>query len=928
MTPSSLSALLDELPGSLGAPLDHADQSSGDLGAWLARAAGRPAFQLWGKAHPGQAWPAHPLLCHMLDVAAVAARLLTRVLPAPLVTRLLVLHPDPACALRHLLLVIALHDLGKATPAFQSKVDPIFAALRPLGFDASPESNDRHHGDAGLLPVSDALGAVGFSPEVALQLSRAVTAHHGQFPTNLNIRPAGQRQMGKLPRWAEARRQIVREMEDLFFSGLTERGPVGTAPLEHAHVLLLAGLTSVADWLGSMSEVFRYEAPPTSLCAYWSLALTRADLALARAGLLPRAEREYRGFSALFPELSPWPLHETSEAIASSLSGPSLMIVEAPMGEGKTEAALFVADASAARGDTQGLYIGLPTQATANQMFGRVRAFLAKSYPGERLNLLLAHGEASLVEQFEKLRLAAVYDPPTGLRPGSSREGAVRAEGWFLSRKRALLADHAVGTIDQALLSVLRVPHNFVRLYGLAGKTVILDEVHAYDTYTGTLLDRLLEWLAAVGASVVLLSATLPRHRREAFLRAYARGRGADSGAPPAVAYPRITSVSAGHPGARTFQPRGKQVSVQLSWNSPEVEAIVEQALDAIQEGGCVGCIFNTVSRAQQAFDLVRTRRPDIEHRLQLHARLLPDARNAREQLLESWLGPERRTKARPGRAIVIGTQVLEQSLDIDFDLLFTDIAPVDLVLQRAGRLFRHDRSNRSGHHPRPRLVVARPAPGQESDLDDLAAIYPELLVRRTLEILDGREEIVLPADIEPLVEAVYDQTQIPEPGDPLFDAYLAHQGATRADANLAAQKEIPGPTTEDDIFGDLRVFLDEDDDPALHQQLRASTRLGRPSIELVCLGQTPEGLVTLADRLPIDLGVEPDRSTTSRLVRSSIGVSRPSVVRALTAQQAPKSWQGSALLRYRRPVVFEGARATVGGVQLCLDPDLGLVFS
>lgn len=893
---------------------------------WLRSSLGRPAFELWGKAHPREdGWPAHPLLCHMMDVAAVAAVLVATVLPEALVARLLALHPDPGTAFRLLLFVIATHDLGKATPAFQSKVATLFDELRLRGFDASPpDKRDLHHGDIGLLPLSKVLIGLGFSRTQAIALARAVTAHHGQFPTNLAAYPrAGHepRQLGKNPRWQQAREQIVQELLSLFGGGDELKAPEGELAQDHGFIMILAGLTSVADWLGSMDTVFTYEAPPPDLRGYWTTALERAHLALETAGIRPVEQVPSRSFTQLFPEHSPWPLHLAAEQVAGQLRGPSLVVIEAPMGEGKTEASLLLGNAAEARADATGFYVGLPTQATANQMLGRVQTFLARTHAGEKVTLLLAHGEAALVERFQKLRLAAIYNKI------SSAEGSVRAEGWFLSKKRVLLAAHAVGTIDQALLSVMRVPHGFVRLFGLAGKTVILDEIHAYDTYTSTLLEELLGWLAAVGASVVLLSATLPRSKKDALVQAYQRGLGVPSAPPPEAPYPRLTFTSAGGTDALRFSPRGKATVPSLEWAQPEVEQVVEQALAAIEGGGCVGCIFNTVARAQRAFNHLRTTRPELENTLLLHARLLPVDRNQREQTLERWLGPEHRTKARPAKAVVIGTQVLEQSLDVDFDVLFTDLAPVDLILQRAGRLFRHERGNRAPARTAPRLIVLRPEEESRRDLEEIAIMYPEILLRHTLDALRDRSFIHLPDDIETLVELVYQQAAGSPPEDPYKEAFQEHQGVRYSQEIQARQKVIPSPTDEDDIYGALQVFLEDDDDPLLHQQLRAATRLGDPSVDLICIERLPSGQLSLGDGLPFDLDAEPDNATTLRLVRRSIGVSRVSIVRALQSGEHG-AWKKSAILRHRRPVIFEGGRTTVGGTSLLLDPELGLVFN
>lgn len=891
---------------------------------WLDRAEHRPAWLLWGKARPLGACPAHPLLCHMADVAAVAGRLLTRTLPRSVRTRLLTLDGlSETEALRFILLVVALHDFGKASPAFQTFADSLRAELSRRGLDLD-SLNGTHHSTSGVLLVQEALAALGAEAGVALSLARAVTAHHGEFPTDASIMPlrnSAPREQGTSPLWAQARQGVVEELRALF---RVERVPT-VESLDHAFVVLLAGLTSVADWIGSMQEVFEYEPPQPALGGYWPTALARADLALERVGMRATTAPSFRSFGSLFPALSPWPLHEAAEAIARRMDSPSLVIVEAPMGEGKTEAALLLAEAAAAKVGSNGLYVGLPTQATANQMFGRVKRFLDEARGDEHHNLLLAHGESSLVPAFRQIQLPGVYDPQdAGL-------GSVRAEAWFNeSKKRALLGTHAVGTIDQALLGVMRVPHAFVRMFGLAGKTVVLDEVHAYDTYTGSLLERLIEWLAAAGTTVVLLSATLPSPRRAALVKAYRSGAGLPLHAADECPYPRITTTSSRGTITTSFRPRGASVSVVLEHRPDDISAAAHAVVEAAREGGCIGWICNTVARAQAACEAVRTLAPEID-RLLIHARLLPDDRLAREQQLECWLGPESRTRARPERCIVIGTQVLEQSLDVDFDLLFTDVAPIDLVLQRAGRLHRHARTNRHPARPAPRLVVVRPEGSwSEAKLDQVAVVYAELLVRRTLRALETRDRITLPDDIEPLVEAVYSDA-VPPADDQLFGAFIEHYGGKAAERGQAVQRLMPRPTVEDDPFGDLQIYMGEDEDPAIHAALRAVTRLGPPSLEIVCLElRGPSVVVGDEDPKPFDLGAPPDRALVSRLVRRSISVTMPTLVRTLISDTAarPASWERNALLRYRRIVFFEEDRADVGNIHLRLEPELGLCIT
>ncbi|MDP3277361.1 MAG: CRISPR-associated helicase Cas3' [Deltaproteobacteria bacterium] len=915
-------ALLD----GLGVAMTESPREASTPEAWLAAAHNRPQWLLWGKAKPTGVCPAHPMMSHMLDVAAVAAVMLTRTLAPSLRRRLLsAVDGDESQALRTLLFVIALHDLGKASPAFQTKVAWAETLLPTHGFDLNAPRDARHHGDLGYCLLLDVLVARGATASTARALARAVAAHHGQFPTDSQYaKGVAARERGKAPHWQTSRDVIVSEFADFF-----EITTLPTFTFDHAWVALLAGLTSVADWVGSMDEVFVYETAPQSLKSYWPRALARAEIALARAGFSEHEERPSEStFSGLFPSYSPWPLHTEADRIAGTLDAPSLVLIEAPMGEGKTEAALVLANASAARVQTHGLYFGLPTQATANQILGRLQEFLTRTR--KHSTLVLAHGEADLNERFTKL--SAVYDPSDTL--GGERADGVRAQRWFLSKKRTLLAEYGVGTIDQTLLSVMRTGHLFVRLFGLASKTVILDEVHAYDTYTGTLLDRLLAWLGALGATVVLLSATLPSSRRRELVRAYRLGAGASpvdlTHEPPVVSYPRITTASAHSLSEHTFAPRGEPVAVTLARVDDDLNDIAQTVRNTVQtQGGCIGWICNTVARAQAAYEALGTLE-DVTVLL-MHARLLPEDRAARERALEAMLGPEKPSVSRPTRCVVIGTQVLEQSLDIDFDWLVTDVAPIDLLLQRAGRLQRHRRSNRNTHYPTPKLTLAAPSGHwAKVSLRGLAGVYAEAIVRQTLRVLEGRQTVTLPDDIEPLVEQVYLHA-LPPSTDPLHEVFVAFEGEQRAANQDARKRLIPLPTDEDDLYGSLQVHFDDSDDPTLHEQLRAVTRSGPPSVDIVCLVQRGESLFAdEACTVPVSLDKEPDRALTRALVRRTIGVSRPALVSKLLhdASAAPEPWKRNALLRFRRVVAFADGVAVVGSTRLVLDPVLGLCLS
>ncbi|MGK4007543.1 CRISPR-associated endonuclease Cas3'' [Sorangium sp. So ce1036] len=416
-------------------------------------------WQLWGKADPARAreggpdW--HPLLCHVLDVVACAERLLLHVRPDRLDALAASLTLPRDAALPWILFFVALHDLGKATPPFQKKVPSRTAALQDMKLDFP--ARDEPHGTLSAVLVRRALTDRGVPKGLARWIARAVGAHHGEFtplealnrlglPTG--VLPSGY--AGNAPLWDLLRAQLVQALEAA--CGLDPSTPRPALPSDltarHAFVADLAGLTTVADWLGSNAEVFTYVEPPASPADYRTLARKRAACAVDGAGWRRPPQPPARTFRDLFDK-APWPLHEAVEALLPSLDGPSLVLVEAPMGEGKTEAALTIFDNLAARGAT-GLYFALPTQATSNQIFGRVERFVRAAFPGEAHGLHLVHGDAGLSERYDALKERAfAMRSVDGVARG---DGGPVADAWFTRSKRALLAPLAVGTVDQALL--------------------------------------------------------------------------------------------------------------------------------------------------------------------------------------------------------------------------------------------------------------------------------------------------------------------------------------------------------------------------------------------------------------------------------------------------------------------------------------------
>lgn len=888
-------------------------------------------WQAWGKADPaeptiGPTW--HPLLCHLLDVAACARIVVTAVFPARLSAFASAFGIADEDALAWTLLVVALHDLGKLTPAFQGKVAERREALRALGLDF-PESREPH-GSLATVLARPHLERLGCPTRLARGLAAAVAAHHGDFATTIKVQELSDdpgRAVGRNSLWEALRRSLVDTLADIF--GVTQaaapslpREPVA----RHALYADLAGLVTVADWVGSDEAMFAYAEPPADARTYFEHALHVARGALGETGFRPPPRPRPRSFVEIFAR-SPWPLHDAMARLEPHVTPGSLVIVEAPMGEGKTEAALLLDDALAARG-AAGLYFALPTQATANQLLGRVARYLAAAFPGERHELHLVHGGAGLSSRYDELKRRAFRARSVGdVARAEGDEGPV-ADAWFARPKRALLAPIAVGTVDQALLGVLRSRHHFLRLHGLAHKVVVVDEVHAYDTFTSDVLTRLCEWLRAMGSTVVLLSATLASPQRTKLLTAY--GAAEPDAAP---AYPRLTLVQGGRVRSESFAPRRPGADVVVEWKD---EAGLPSAVaDAASGGGCIGWIVNTVARAQATYLALRRMRDsgelaaDVELSL-LHARLPFAAREERERAAERAFGPD--GTHRPRAAIVVGTQVLEQSLDLDFDLMVTDLAPVDLVLQRAGRLHRHDRGPRA--HGRC-LWIARPDGVERHEGPTFgvgARIYEEAILLRSFHALATHDRFSLPSDIEPLVESVYaprDDAALAAPvRERLARLDRERDERRRADEQNANRRALQAPC-EHNPFGDFSARYDEDD-PRVHADLRAITRLGDPSVAVVPVVRRGDRFALAADSSSaLDLSQrELPAADVRALARQALSVSHRAVVRELLRQNPPGCFQRSGHLRHHRLLVLdETGGATIGETAVRLDPELGLVI-
>lgn len=712
----------------------------------------------WGKADPQAATAGrdhHTVLGHSLDVAACAF-----VLVEQHATLRAQLSAGSGIAVENapstFAAVCALHDIGKFDTRFQRKAPNIADVLRPASAGVFQGKYD--HGTEGFRQIEDddtecELARSLLGPH-ALAILRAVCGHHGVLPSRDEPDPS----RSKLPRQlraqdVEARRIFMGRVVAFFAAGGASL-PWQTQ-LDGTVVQRLGGLCAVADWLGSNVEDFPYSPGPIGdIAGYWERAHACAERACGRAGLL-RAATSDAGFAELFPDYSPRDVQLLTEQVPTDV--PALVIVEAEMGKGKTEAALSLAAGFLANHAADGLTVALPTMATSNAMFRRVEEVVPRLFPRGEVQLALAHSRASRQPAFQRL-----VQRPLRARDTDAPEASVSCARWLLNRKRVLLAQVGVGTIDQALQAALVVRHQFVRMFGLSRNVVIIDEVHAYDAYMEVLLDHLLQWLGALRVPVLLLSATLPSARRAALAAAW-RGVDAEgSGDVPVAArdakYPLVTVATQSGTSALWASSRPASRSVALEYlprvgdERAHVATVVERLIAHARRGARVAWIRNTVREAQRAFGALAAKGRDVEFVL-FHARYRACDRSIIEQSVLDRFGKD----APEGGRILIATQVVEQSLDLDFDELHSDLAPIDLLFQRTGRLHRHER-RRPGGLERPRLVVHGPASADAAALrfGPSRYVYDPGTLWLADRALRTRSHLDFPADIRPLVEDAY----------------------------------------------------------------------------------------------------------------------------------------------------------------------------
>lgn len=890
-----------------------------------------PLQALWAKSDASGEW--HSLVGHLLDAGAVGELIWDEFL-AP-ATRSRLNEAARGQGRDVLILCCALHDLGKATPVFQAKVEPLGGRVAATGLTMTAPDRvtlrDRPHARAGAYLLMQWLRE---RDAAALDWTAAlIQGHHGRHEPAKDWRKRSVRGDGDAA-WAAVQRELADHMVEQF--GIDPASLAGPIP-SRAVQLALAGHVVMADWIASCSLFPGDGGEPVGLEG----ARRRARAAWSALGFAPGLQPErlagQRPLSR-FGVAEPRPVQRLCVEVAAAEAAPGLSILEAPMGEGKTEAGLAMAEVLAQRFGCNGVLFAMPTQGTTDAMYERFCVWAQAV--DSKVPVSLLHGKAMLNETW-RARQAAATTPM--VRAGMDSYGmpvifdeeeieSDRAvPDWLLGRHRSLLSHLIVCTIDQVLYAATRTKFVSLRHAGLSGKVLIIDEVHSYDVYMSAFLDDLLTWCAAGGVPVVLMSATLAPSLRRRLVCAYRQGLGE---AAPMVedaqlGYPRLTAVSreaARAVEARAYRP-DLDVDVEVAQGDPDdLVSVASRLVSETEEGGCVLAILDTVARAQALYALVKESGVDATL---LHGRLTTAARAATTARLVDALGAQRTLRSgRPSRHVIVATQIAEQSFDVDADLLFTDIAPMDLLLQRVGRLHRHQRpsDDRPAGMRRPRVVVlgTRLGGGAPEFAAGPMAVYGPRALLRTAEELQGIARWSIPSQVPGLVARAYREEPLPEAWHEAYATLLAEE---RADTESRASRAREFTLTSDraqrvDLAGLHYLAVHGSDDEA------ATVRDAESSRDVALVVQTAAGYRSLGG---IDLGPNGERCSSVSVARAVWGDTvrlRDSGQMQWVRELPPLAgWKDLPLVGRLPALLLGDDLASLEHPEISYDPELGLLI-
>ncbi|MGW2786661.1 CRISPR-associated helicase Cas3' [Streptomyces populi] len=922
----------------------------------------------------------YPLLFHMLDVAAIAGEVWDRFLTDGqrklIAAGMRVLQSEA----RSLVMFYAgLHDLGKLSQFQEHEAYPWARMSEVLRTDTDGWHRIPHE-RASMHSVLQLLREAGYAADTSdspgVRVAQILGGHHGRF-LQVDIDGAAKTSRVNLAlggeRWQDLRRRYFALVRHL--TGATTVPPQVSVPA----AVLMTGVGVIADRLASQRHYWlpKAQAPAFSAGEHYAQALKDAPALLDQSGLprvvLPPASftRVHRGLAAP-NELQASLIRQLTLAVGEK--GPGIAVITDATGGGKTAAALEAARIFNTSGDTAGIAWLLPTTATADAAYDLLEQYVAAHRP-ERAPVSLVHSYSWLNTAYTDHRLAFCggsttdefwpEDHQAGPDAQRPEDRVTVLDGWLRGWDRALLAQFTVATHDQALMAALPVRFSALRMLALSGRTIIIDEVHCMTPFMQQMLTRLLHWLGALGSPVVILSATLPTRSSGELVRSYLAGAGharrstADLHCAPA--YPGWVFAAAADASVTRMDPAAgaahaarhrRTATLRLhpvlhpSHTDPDdaperesrVERISAEITPVVEGGGCAAVVCATVADAQDTYRHLLNAftwpdGPDSELVL-LHARLPGHQREALTRMIRERLG---RTGTRPTRLVVVTTSLLDMSLDIDVDVMVSDLASLDRLLQRLGRLWRFEHLWGKGNDRRPawvrrlkhpRLSILEPTDHQGRTLLPPAwrALEPMIFPHATAAHLARQPQhtFTLPDDVQDLIEAVHgDATELARTTPVLERLHTAYQDRRSNEEHLSTLHLVPSPRHTHSLSDLHRQHL--------HAR-EAATRLGVMPRRLLPVYRTPAGTLTLdpAGTGLLQLDREPTPGQIREILQHTLPVPAAWVADHRGEHRSPAVWNNHALLAdvvlLQHDITSPGAAVRFGRHALRLDPVLGLV--
>ena len=687
------------------------------------------------------------LICHLLETGVTAKMLLTKGLLTPLVKQLSAyMKEDEGTVVQFISFVVAIHDIGKIHPHFQWEIENEIQGMENVIHEQLPFRHEQYGQDIIQKLDSDILQNL--PNRVRELVGEIVALHHQGHKSGEFYHPTGK----DLQICTSVQKSVIKILHGVFpFELNTQKWRFANGVAS-----ILSAIIILCDWIASTHDTYTEDIYQEGTEYLESLEHQAYRFIEVNYMLYQPTEERFRSvlsdkdfFRAMQIE-HPRPLQEKMINLCKTANTESLMIVEASCGEGKTAAALFAASHIQA---ANGFYMALPTAATSEGVYGEVELLCNQADP--QIKLPVFNGRAWM----------------------SEKDISIDTDLWISPSRQKMFYPVAIGTVDQLIKASLMIKYGLLRLLALLGKVVIIDEMHAYDIYMQDMIENFLAYCGVYHVPVVILSATLPSTIKEKLLSAYTGFGDKErqyirNGAETTYegkwnmcnTYPLITMAShvdygktieiteTPFPTSRHLIYRYQMISVGEEY----VEEIGMVCMDKIKKGGCLAVIVNLVDEAKDLYRFLKDHADGDTEIYLLHGRNTEQNKVNASNEIKKIFGKDR--SWRPAKSIVVSTQILEQSMDIDFDFMCSMLAPIDLLLQRFGRYRRHcdqgtirERIDISSDE----IFIFLPQGKTEKKH---AMVYDKQILEKTTATLQKKtkEILKLPEETRDLIESVY----------------------------------------------------------------------------------------------------------------------------------------------------------------------------